>query len=54
VYYCANETVHGVEFATTPETRADVPLVADMSSNILSRAVDVAAVSARVVDVMTS
>ncbi|PSN37290.1 putative phosphoserine aminotransferase [Blattella germanica] len=40
VYYCANETVHGVEFPFIPETRG-VPLVADMSSNILSRPFDV-------------
>ncbi|KAL5019835.1 hypothetical protein ScPMuIL_002727 [Solemya velum] len=40
VYYCANETVHGVEFSYVPETYG-VPLVCDMSSNILSRHVDV-------------
>eukprot|EP00051_Salpingoeca_urceolata_P018068 m.251703 g.251703 ORF g.251703 m.251703 type:complete len:364 (+) comp19112_c0_seq9:2410-3501(+) len=40
VYYCANETVHGVEFSFVPDT-GDVPLVADMSSNFLSRGVDV-------------
>lgn len=39
VYYCANETVHGVEFQDIPETNG-VPLVADMSSNILSRPFD--------------
>uniref|UniRef100_A0A0N5AQR2 phosphoserine transaminase n=1 Tax=Syphacia muris TaxID=451379 RepID=A0A0N5AQR2_9BILA len=37
LYYCANETVDGVEFKNTPETFANVPLVADVSSNILSR-----------------
>nr|POF14282.1 phosphoserine aminotransferase [Quercus suber] len=37
-YYCDNETVDGVEFQSAP----DGPnLVADMSSNFLSRAVDV-------------
>lgn len=36
VYYCANETVHGVEFDYIPETNG-VPLVADMSSNILTK-----------------
>jgi phosphoserine aminotransferase len=41
VHYCPNETIHGVEFQWTPET-GDVPLVADMSSNILSRTLDVA------------
>ncbi|KAL3887365.1 hypothetical protein ACJMK2_027307, partial [Sinanodonta woodiana] len=40
VYYCANETIHGVEFQFVPETHG-VPLVCDMSSNILSRHVDV-------------
>ncbi|GMT26678.1 hypothetical protein PFISCL1PPCAC_17975 [Pristionchus fissidentatus] len=42
LYYCANETVHGVEFHTPPETHADVPLVADISSNFLSRPFDFA------------
>ncbi len=41
VHICANETINGVEFNATPDTGA-VPLVADMSSNILSRPVDVA------------
>jgi len=40
VHYCANETVHGVEFHDVPDTNG-VPLVVDMSSNILSRPVDV-------------
>jgi len=40
VYYCDNETVDGVEFPFIPDT-GDVPLVADMSSNILSRPFDV-------------
>lgn len=40
VYYCANETVNGVEFPDIPDT-GSVPLVADMSSNILSRPFDV-------------
>jgi len=35
VHYCMNETVNGVEFPTIPEV--DVPLVADMSSNFMSR-----------------
>ncbi|MBS0465371.1 MAG: 3-phosphoserine/phosphohydroxythreonine transaminase [Proteobacteria bacterium] len=35
-----NETIQGVEFAGVPEV-GDVPVVADMSSNILSRPVDV-------------
>ncbi|XP_031585552.2 phosphoserine aminotransferase [Oreochromis aureus] len=40
VYYCSNETVHGVEYNFTPETNG-VVLVSDMSSNFLSRPVDV-------------
>jgi phosphoserine aminotransferase len=41
VHICANETIGGVEYHFTPDT-GDVPLVADVSSNILSRPVDVA------------
>lgn len=40
VYYCANETIHGIEFNYIPETNG-IPLVADMSSNILTRSFDV-------------
>ena len=40
VHVCTNETIGGVEYQWTPET-GDVPLVADMSSHILSRVVDV-------------
>lgn len=40
VHICSNETIGGVEYHFTPDT-GDVPLVADMSSNILSRAIDV-------------
>jgi phosphoserine aminotransferase len=40
VHYTPNETIHGLEFADIPET-GDVPLIADMSSTILSRPVDV-------------
>ena len=40
VHYTANETIGGVEFHWTPDTGA-VPLVCDMSSNILSKPVDV-------------
>jgi phosphoserine aminotransferase len=40
VHICSNETIGGVEFHWTPDT-GNVPLVADMSSNILSRPVDV-------------
>jgi len=40
VHICTNETIGGVEFDFTPDV-GDVPLVADMSSNILSREIDV-------------
>ncbi|MFN6997744.1 MAG: 3-phosphoserine/phosphohydroxythreonine transaminase [Aquincola tertiaricarbonis] len=40
VHICSNETIGGVEYHWTPDT-GDVPLVADMSSNFLSKPVDV-------------
>lgn len=40
VHYTPNETIVGVEFPYIPDT-GDVPLVADMSSTILSRPLDV-------------
>ncbi|SIT08676.1 3-phosphoserine/phosphohydroxythreonine transaminase [Neptunomonas antarctica] len=40
VHYTPNETIGGVEFDYIPDT-GSVPLVADMSSSILSRAIDV-------------
>jgi len=40
VHYTPNETIEGVEFPYVPAT-GEVPLVADMSSTILSRPVDV-------------
>lgn len=40
VHICANETIGGLEYPFVPDT-GEVPLVADMSSNILSRPVDV-------------
>jgi phosphoserine aminotransferase len=40
VHYCPNETIGGVEFPYVPSTGA-VPLVADMSSTLLSRPIDV-------------
>jgi phosphoserine aminotransferase len=40
VHVCTNETIGGVEFHWVPDT-GNVPLVADMSSHILSRPVDV-------------
>jgi phosphoserine aminotransferase len=40
VHICSNETIGGVEYHFTPDV-GDVPLVADMSSNIMSRPIDV-------------
>ncbi|XP_002125683.2 phosphoserine aminotransferase-like [Ciona intestinalis] len=40
LYYCDNETVNGVEFHFAPQA-GNVPIIADMSSNILSKPVDV-------------
>jgi phosphoserine aminotransferase len=40
-HICTNETIHGVEYFWTPSATDDVPLVADMSSHILSRPMDV-------------
>ncbi len=39
LHICSNETIGGVQFQQFPDS--DVPLVADMSSDILSRPVDV-------------
>ncbi|NLG22698.1 MAG: 3-phosphoserine/phosphohydroxythreonine transaminase, partial [Actinomycetales bacterium] len=41
LHYTANETIGGVEFPYVPEA-GDVPLVADFSSTIMSRPIDVA------------
>lgn len=40
VHYCANETIGGVEFPDVPEVNGKL-LVADISSNILSKEMDV-------------
>lgn len=39
-YYCANNTIYGTEWQHVPQV-GNVPLVCDMSSDILSRPVDV-------------
>ena len=39
VHICSNETIGGIRYPTFPKTEA--PLVADMSSEIMSRAIDV-------------
>ncbi len=40
VYLCANNTIYGSEWKYLPDTKG-VPIVADMSSNILSKPIDV-------------
>ncbi|CAF2739334.1 unnamed protein product [Rotaria sp. Silwood2] len=41
-YYCANETIHGIELDDIPAiVPKDVPIVCDMSSNFLTRPFDV-------------
>ena len=40
MYLCSNNTIYGTEYHFFPET-GDVPLVGDMSSDIMSRVVDV-------------
>ena len=39
-YMCLNETVNGIESFTLPDT-GDVPLIVDMSSDIMTRPIDV-------------
>ncbi len=41
IHYTPNETIHGVEFPSIPDVGA-APLIADMSSSILSQTIDVA------------
>jgi phosphoserine aminotransferase len=40
LHYTSNETIHGVEFQSIPDAKG-LTLVSDMSSNILSRKIDV-------------
>jgi phosphoserine aminotransferase len=41
LHICTNETIDGVEYNFVPTVQGDTPLVADMSSHILSRVIDV-------------
>lgn len=41
LYYCSNETIHGVEFFQEPQPPAGVELVCDASSDFMSRPLDV-------------
>lgn len=40
IHFCSNETIHGVEYFDLPSVNT-IPVVADMSSHILSRPVDI-------------
>jgi len=42
LHICTNETIDGVEYPDAPQIDPDVPVVADMSSHILSRKIDIA------------
>ncbi len=41
LYFCSNETIHGVEFTAEPTPPAGVPLIVDTSSDFISRPIDV-------------
>jgi phosphoserine aminotransferase len=41
LHICTNETIDGVEYNFVPAVQGDTPIVADMSSHILSRVIDV-------------
>lgn len=41
LYYCDNETIHGIEFHEVPNVPNGVPLVCDMTSSFLTKPLDV-------------
>lgn len=41
LHICTNETIDGVEYPDAPDVPAGLPIVADMSSHILSRQIDI-------------
>jgi phosphoserine aminotransferase len=41
IHFTSNETIQGIQWPTEPDTPAGVPLVCDMSSDILSRPINV-------------
>jgi len=41
LHICTNETIDGVEYPDAPDVPSDLPIVADMSSHILSRQIDI-------------
>ena len=40
-FYTDNETIHGIEFPAIPDSLPNVPLVCDMTSNFLTRPIDI-------------
>lgn len=42
LHYTSNETIHGVQYSTEPAPLPGIPLVCDMSSDFISRPVDIA------------
>ena len=41
VHFTSNETIHGIQWTTEPATLTGIPVICDMSSDILSRPLDV-------------
>lgn len=41
LYFCANETIGGIEWQSFPDYKEDVPMISDMSSDFFSRPVPV-------------
>ena len=41
VHYVSNDTASGVEFSSVPEIAGTIPLVSDMSTNLLTKPIDV-------------
>ncbi len=41
IHFTSNETIQGIQWPTEPDTLAGVPVICDMSSDILSRPLDV-------------
>lgn len=39
MHYCDNETIMGVEYSSVPDSKG-LPLICDMSSNLISRPID--------------
>jgi phosphoserine aminotransferase len=41
LHYCSNETVHGIQFQQLPDNPHNSPLIADMSSDFLSKEINI-------------